>query len=390
MSADKVAARWGDAGFTHTLADVAWTASIPVLMHLNERGTGDPARNWLTSWAHQWFAGNELRVLVLGCGEGWLERVVSTWPFVDRIDAVDLSPDAVERAKAQAPPNVSYSVADLNRDVLPEAAYDVVVAHMILHHIENLEHALAQIERTMKRDAALIINEYAGPNRFQFGDDVLAYINELLACLPPRLRRSALDPAKTYERKERPPLQQMIDLDPSEAVRSAEVMPLLRERFEVLDERAMGGAILHHLMYDIAPNFRFDAPKERAMVELMCEREDDLMRRGAIPSDFVIAAARKRGSRVTKANRPLPPRPEEALDVDHDPLWSGPSSGLPPRIARILLASRQPQRGNLFSENPIAAALARLRRGDLRDRFDRADEDDAALLALLDAIHSAQ
>jgi len=171
MSADKVAARWGDAGFTHTLADVAWTASIPVLMCLNERSTGDPARNWLTSWAHQWFAGNNLRVLVLGCGEGWLERIVATWPFVDRIDAVDLSPDAVERAKAQAPPNVSYSVADLNRDTLPEAAYDVVVAHMILHHIENLEHAFAQIERTMKRDATLIVNEYAGPNRFQFGDE---------------------------------------------------------------------------------------------------------------------------------------------------------------------------------------------------------------------------
>jgi len=390
MPGDKVAARWGDAGFTHTLAEINWTASIAVLLYLNERTTGDPARNWVTSWMHRWFVGDNLRVLVLGCGEGWLERVIATWPFVDRIDAVDLSAEAIERAKAQAPPQISYSVADLNRDALPENAYDVVVAHMILHHIEDLEHAYAQIERTMKRDATLVINEYTGPNRFQFSDAVEGYINELLACLPARLRRSALDPAKTYERKERPPLQQMIDLDPSEAVRSEEVMPLLRERFEVLDECAMGGTLLHHLMYDIAPNFHFDSPKERSMVELMCERENDLLRNGAIASDFLIAAARKRGSSVRMANRPLPPRPKEALDVDRDPLWSGPSSGLRPRIARILLASRQPKRANLFAENPVAAALARFRPADLRDRFDRADEDDAALLALLDAINSAR
>src|SRR5947207_8013983 len=92
MSDDRVAARWGDAGFTHTLAGVSWMASTAVLMHLNERATGDPARDWLSSWAHRWFPGNHLRVLVLGCGEGWLERAIASWPFVERIDAVDLSP----------------------------------------------------------------------------------------------------------------------------------------------------------------------------------------------------------------------------------------------------------------------------------------------------------
>ena len=126
------------------------------------------------------------------------------------------------------------------------------------------------------------------------------------------------------------------------------------------------------------------------MVELMCERENDLLRSGAIASDFLIAAARKRGSSVRMANRRLPPRPKEAFDVDRDPLWSGPLSGFRPRIARILLASRQPKRANLFAENPVAAALARFRPGDLRDRFGPAGEDDAALLALLDAINSAR
>ena len=39
-----------------------------------------------------------LRVLVLGCGEGWLERAVARWPFVARIDAVDFAEHAIARA----------------------------------------------------------------------------------------------------------------------------------------------------------------------------------------------------------------------------------------------------------------------------------------------------
>jgi SAM-dependent methyltransferase len=389
MSGDRVAARWGDAAFTHTLADVSWMASTAVLMHLNARATGDAARDWLSSWAHRWFPGHNLRVLVLGCGEGWLERAVASWPFVASIDALDLAPEAIERARAQAPPRVSYRVFDLNRDTLDENAYDVVVAHMILHHVENLEHAFAQIERTMKRDATLIVNEYAGPKRFQFSDDVLARINLLLQCLPSRLRRSALE-AKTYERKERPPLQLMIDLDPSEAVRSDELLPMLASRFDLVERKRIGGTLLQHLLYDIVQNFRFGAPKERAMIELLCMYEAALVDRGVIPSDFVICAARKKASRVTAARRPLPPLPEAALDVDHDPLWRAPRSPFGAKVTRVLMASRQPRRANLYSENPIAAAMTRFRGGDIRALFDEADEDDRALLALADAIHSGR
>lgn len=369
---DKVASRWNDANFTHTLSETSWMASLAILLHLNERATGHPAYDWLSSWSHRWFAGDQLRVLVLGCGEGWLERAVAKWPFVARIDAVDLAGAAIERARAQAPPNVHYAIADLNRDSLERDAYDVVVAHMILHHVENLEHILGEIELAMKRDATFIVNEYVGPKRFQFSDDVLDHINRLAACVG-------------AERKERPPLQLMIDLDPSEAVRSDELMPLVEERFEVLERRNIGGTILQHLLFGIAQDFPFDHPKKRAMVELMCCYEATLVDRGAIPSDFLICAARRRGSHVMKVNRPLPPRPE-ARDIDPDPLWrANVKLDVPPRVKRILLESRKPRRASLFAESSIAALLSRFRR---EARFDPDDADDRALLALAHAIHS--
>ena len=94
---------WNDAAYTERLAHANWMANTAVLMHLNERATGDPARDWLSSWAHRWFVGRGLRVLVLGCGEGWLERAVAGWPFPQtrRLRArVDVHDEAVSHRGA--------------------------------------------------------------------------------------------------------------------------------------------------------------------------------------------------------------------------------------------------------------------------------------------------
>jgi SAM-dependent methyltransferase len=373
---------WNSAEHTHALRQMSWMASTAVLMHLNERSTGDPARDWLSSWAYRFFAGDDLRILVLGCGEGWLERAVAEWPFVSRIDATDVAEEAVARAREGAGPKLHYSVADLNVAMLEPNAYDVVVAHSVLHHVENLEHCFDQIERAMKPDATLIVNEYAGPNRFQFSDDVLAIINDLLAALG-------------YPPKERPTVEQMMASDPTEAVRAAELMPMIAERFEVLARKELGGTILMHLLYEIVQDFRWEDPGERSIIDLLCTFEGALVDARAIPSDFVLAAARKRGSRAIRSGRPLPPRPPAARDIERDPLRltaltpasrtlsrtreraptlplsrlrervaEGRVRALAPwhlRVLRLALLSTQPRRANLFVESRVRGAVEQLR-----------------------------
>ena len=378
---------WNSPEFTHHLRQANWMASTAVLMHLNERSTGDPARDWLSSWAHRWFVGDDLRVLVLGCGEGWLERAVAQWPFVARIDAMDAAEDAVARARAAAPPKTRYSVADLNVAALEPNAYDVVVAHSVLHHIENLEHCFAQIEQAMKPDATLIVNEYAGPNRFQFGDDVLATMNELLACLG-------------YPPRQRPTREFMMANDPTEAVRAEDLVPMIESRFEVRERKALGGTILMHLLYEIVRNFRWENARERSIIDLLCTFEGALVDAGTIPSDFVILAARKRGSRVRRARRPLPPRTPLAEDIEPDPLTLSRSAGeggakrrvraLAPhhlRMLRLVLLAQRPRRANLFRESVWQSALTQLRFLKARTTpfaWIAAHTDDVTIRALLE------
>jgi SAM-dependent methyltransferase len=342
-------------------------ANTAILMHLNERATGDPARDWLSSWAHRWFAGDALRVLVLGCGEGWLERAVAQWPFVARIDAVDFAADAVARAKeaAKGIDKIHYGVLDLDRDVLPPDTYDVVVAHSVLHHVTNLEHAYAQLERTMRANATLIVNEYVGPNRFQYSDDVLSIINTLLACIgqPP---------------KQRPTVEEMMANDPTEAVRSEELLAFTERTFEVLERKNIGGTILQHLLYETIAGFRFENPRERSILEMLCTIEAMLVDSARVPCDYVILAARKKGASVTKVDRPLPPRPEAAKDVQPDPLWQnvGQASACPPRarrlkpalrLTRLAILAQSSQRANLYRESRLAAFLERFRRRTFDD-----------------------
>ena len=362
---------WNDADFTQRLAHATWMGNTAVLMHLNERATGDPARDWLSSWAHRWFVGDGLRVLVLGCGEGWLERAVAEWPFVASIDAVDFAEHAIARARelAREIPKIRYGVVDLNRDTLEPNAYDVVVAHSVLHHVERLEWAYAQIERTMRPGATLILNEYVGPDRFQYSDDVLAIINTLLRCLPPELRA-------TYDVRHRPTVEEMIANDPTEAVRASELVAFTRRQFDVREEKDLGGTLLQHLLYDIVQNFRFEDARERSLLDILCTIDGLLVDVGRIPSDFVLMAARKRGARTKPAPRPLPPRAKEAADVEPDPLRdvAGPrprgsrettqmSWRAAFRLARLAELSRRPTRAMLFEERRRFEWRERLRAG---------------------------
>jgi hypothetical protein len=89
----------------------------------------------------------------------------------------------------------------------------------------------------------------------------------------------------------RPTVDAMIEADPTEAVRSSDILAALGQRFRILEERRIGGALLHLGLGDIAQNFRSDDPDDRAHLERFFALEDKAMRDGAIGSDFVVVTA---------------------------------------------------------------------------------------------------
>ena len=334
-SRERVSALWGDAAATGRLAEIHWMASPVVRAYLNRRVSGDPRTDWLSWLWHRFVRGHDLAVLVLGCGEGWVERALARRPEVASIDACDVAAGAVaaaaERARAEGlAEKIRYHIVDLDTEPLPGGPWDVAVAHSVLHHVARLEHCYAELSRGLRPGGLLLVNEYAGPRRFQFTPAQMRVIDGCLTRLPERLRLSAVT-GGPFVAKQVPDEDLLAATDPSEAVRSDEVLPLLQRRFEVLAEHDAGGTVLHLLLYDLVQNFDPAAPCENRILALLCLLEESLIDAGVLPSDFKVVAAYNR--------RPdLQPRPGSLRAAVYGAVWRAmrprplPPRALPPEV----------------------------------------------------------
>jgi hypothetical protein len=125
-----------------------------------------------------------------------------------------------------------------------------------------------------------------------------ALINSIRGALPETLLRSLFANDGSLIGSYMPsPVEHFEAHDPSEAIRSAEIVPLLKMYFDILEYRPFGGALLHMLLSGITGNFEESDPKDRALLDILAIMEQSLEDAGAIESDFAIIVVRaKRGS----------------------------------------------------------------------------------------------
>src|SRR6476661_4354519 len=98
-----------------------------------------------------------LKILDAGCGSG---------PFMEALsghDAVasgfDLSPAMVELARQRLGAEADVKVADLGAPLpYPDDAFDLVVASLSLHYVEDWASALAELRRVLKPGGRLVVS----------------------------------------------------------------------------------------------------------------------------------------------------------------------------------------------------------------------------------------
>lgn len=238
------------------------------------------------------------RALSLGCGGGNLERSLIDAGAAHLIDAVDASPASIRLARRLAAEHpggerIRYEVQDVNRIRLEPGVYDFVVAKMALHHFEALERVFEEVRRALKPGGVFMFNEFVGPSRFQWTDLQLELGNRLLALLPQKNRWSEHGGAP-LERLLRPTVEDMIAMDPSEAVRSAEILPVLERSFEIVERKDYGGTLLHDLLTHVMASFDLEDERELSILRLIFLFERTLVEHGVLSSDFTYVVARPR------------------------------------------------------------------------------------------------
>lgn len=233
--------------------------------------------------------------LSLCCGDGSTERALVEQGVFRSVVGIDLTAERVQAACAARgglADRLHYVVGDVNLGDFGSACFDVVFAKASLHHVEQLEVMTAGIKRCLKPGGRLVTLDFFGPTRFQWTDAQLAHANAFLASeVPAELQRRA--DGSQLDLVHRPTVQAMIEMDPSEAVRSGELYTFLQSHFELEMDVAIGGTLLQHIFDgSIVNNFDPEDPQHQAIIERAVQLEQVLMASGEIGADFRLIVAR--------------------------------------------------------------------------------------------------
>lgn len=106
------------------------------------------------------------RVLDVGCGTGYLTRILS--PVVGptgHVTGVDPSGPMIEHARGKAPANCTYVLGEAQELDLPDEHFDVVVSSLAVHHMpdERRGDAVREMFRVLRPGGRLLIAEYRPP-----------------------------------------------------------------------------------------------------------------------------------------------------------------------------------------------------------------------------------
>jgi SAM-dependent methyltransferase len=296
----KVKELWGSSHNTWRNSQlVHWTQLRSVQERLNILTSGNVRQDRFQHFIHKYLSRLPVkRALTLGCGHGELERGLAQYNFASLHDGIDIAEGAVAEARrlanAAGMNKLHYHVADLNSVRLPRYHYDVVFGIASIHHISALEHLLIQVSQTLKPNGYLVLDEYIGPNQFQWSDAQLALINEQLALMPERLRTTVSEPRHLKGFLRRHTVEEMNSVDPSEAVRSADILPLVSSIFDIVEVKGCGGSLLHLLLEHIAGNFDDSDPEGVEYLHCLFAVEDELIASGKLQHDFALIIAKKK------------------------------------------------------------------------------------------------
>ena len=122
------------------------------------------------------------RALDVGTGAGTLALALA--PLVREVVGVDIVTELLDRARAQAPENVTFVEGDATSLPFDAGSFDLACTRRTLHHIAHPERAVAELARVTK------------PGGRVFVDDQIAPVDPLAALALDRFEQ-ARDPSHT-------------------------------------------------------------------------------------------------------------------------------------------------------------------------------------------------
>jgi SAM-dependent methyltransferase len=230
-------------------------------------------------------------ILSVGCGPAGKERALARKLPDRRFVAIDISPETVGRAtqeiQAEGLENLSLALGDFNDLQLDAGRYRAILGLGAIHHVEALESFWQACSHGLTDDGVVLAQEFVGPNRFQWTDTQIEIGDAALRDLVPESHKVH------HQQIRRTPVDVMLALDPSEAVRSRDILPTCRDAGYAIEGYASAGCALLQpvLMYQI-DTFEPSNWEHNHVLSSLFREEDRRMRAGELEDDFAMFVAR--------------------------------------------------------------------------------------------------
>lgn len=280
--------------FDHQFEHAIWNIIPAVRERLNFLASGDPHTTYEAHvTAHYLQRKSSASLLSIGCGVASHELAFAALHPFDLVHGIDLAPQLVDLANSEAARRGLHHTRFEVRNFLEghfDRKYDVVLFHQSLHHFANFDHILGSwLPTVLKDDGVLVINEFAGPTRLQWTHVQLAASNKALHAIPKHYRRIFRTPF--YKNKiYRPGWWRMLASDPSESINSGAIRTKLHTYCTPLEEKELGGNLLHILLKDIAHHFCVPSAEINRLIDELFAAEDAFLKEH--PSDFIFGVYR--------------------------------------------------------------------------------------------------
>jgi ubiquinone/menaquinone biosynthesis C-methylase UbiE len=271
-----------------------WWEIPAVNKRWNEKICGDPDTSYINYIADKYLSGNKpVNILSPGCGNGGKEmRIAMKFPTW-KITGFDLNRNRIDAARSKAHKqnirNVKFIPDDIENLKSIKEKYDCILFDSSLHHFRNLDYLIGKCGKLLTGQGLLIVNEYVGPNRFQWTRQQLLTANRLLLTIPEKYRYMQNVPL-VKKRIYRPGTLRMILSDPSESVQSSSILPALHSHCSTLKETALGGNLLQLILKDIAHHFISPVNETREILQELFTAEDRFLKNNS--SDFIFGIYR--------------------------------------------------------------------------------------------------
>jgi SAM-dependent methyltransferase len=263
---------------------------------INRRVSGNP-HEWPLDWFRRVHASTSFsRGVSWGCGLGAFERAAIRAGIVRETDAFDISPRSLEDARRQAESEgiagIEYRQGNFDDPRLPRGRYDIAFFHASLHHVRRLERLFRRLRRGLPSEGAVYVDEYVGPSRAEWNEGRLAAAQAMLDAIPDSGKLAA---------KIALPIEPN---DPSEAIRSGEILSFLRQHVDAIAWRPYGGQIASLVFPNLSRDWT-ESPEGLPWVTRILELEDEQIRRDPDATFYLVAYGRlrKRAARVSFAER---------------------------------------------------------------------------------------